>query len=96
MNRAVIANEVAIGQAVGLASWAFHYNSIGDWLLEYDRYLAGPTTGFSTSVLTPASQVFKIPGGTTFVPLLSSYAKGMSAINHVVKVGLNQGLGLFQ
>ncbi|MGR8946938.1 MAG: hypothetical protein ACU84Q_02760 [Gammaproteobacteria bacterium] len=84
MNRAVIANEVAIGQAVGLASWAFHYNSIGDWLLEYDRYLAGPTTGFSTSVLTPASQVFKIPGGTTFVPLLSSYAKGMSAINHVV------------
>ena len=83
MNRAVIANEVAIGQAVGLASWAFHYNSIGDWLLEYDKYLAAPTSGFSTSVLTPASQVFKIPGGT-FVPLLSSYAKGISAINHVV------------
>ena len=83
MNRAVVANEVAIGQAVGLASWAFHWNSIGDWLLEYDRFLAGPTVGFSTSVLTPAAAVFKTAGGV-FIPLLSGYANGMSSINSIV------------
>ncbi|MGB1885565.1 MAG: pilus assembly protein TadG-related protein, partial [Gammaproteobacteria bacterium] len=35
-NRAMVANEVAIGQAIGMASWAYHWKSIGDFLLEYN------------------------------------------------------------
>jgi len=93
MNRAIIANEVAVGQSVGLASWAFHWNSIGEWLLEYNKYLSGPTSGFSDSFLQPASAVFTVTGSrlpVSFVPLMSAYARGLSAINHYT----NQAYGI--
>ncbi len=86
MNRAIVANEVAIGQAVGLASWAFHWNSIGDWLQEYDRFLTGPTLGISSSFLQPAAAIFNVSGGV-FIPLLSNYAKLMTGVNHNVNKG---------
>ncbi|MEM7468802.1 MAG: hypothetical protein AAF387_18190, partial [Pseudomonadota bacterium] len=89
MNRAVIANEVAIGQAVGLASWAFHFESIGRWLVEYDKFLAGPTLGGSTAPLNTISKVFQVPG-KVFVNLLSAYAKGMALIN----TNINKAYGL--
>ena len=89
MNRAVIANEVAIGQAVGLASWAFHFESIGRWLVEYDKFLAAPTSGGSTAPLNAVSKVFQVPG-KVFVNLLSAYAKGMTLIN----TNINRAYGL--
>lgn len=89
MNRAVIANEVAIGQAVGLASWAFHFESIGRWLLEYDKFLIGPTSGGSTGPLTAASKAFQIPG-RVFVTLLTTYAKGMTVINTNINFAYGQ------
>ena len=89
MNRAVIANEVAIGQAVGLASWAFHFESIGRWLLEYDKFLVGPTLGGSTGPLTAASKAFQIPG-RIFVNLLTKYAQGMTVINTNINFAYGQ------
>lgn len=89
MNRAVIANEVAIGQAVGLASWAFHFESIGRWMVEYDKFLAGPTIGGSTAPLNAISKVFQVPG-KVFVTILSAYAKGMTLIN----TNINKAYGL--
>ena len=32
MNRAIVANEVAIGQFIGLASWGSHIKSMADFL----------------------------------------------------------------
>lgn len=36
LNKAMVANEVAIGQAIGMASWAWHWESIGGFLNEYN------------------------------------------------------------
>ena len=90
-NRAIVANEVAIGQAIGLASWAYHWVSIGDFILEYNKYLTGPTLTISNSVLPPLASVFQISGGV-FVTLMRGYAKAMTAVNHNV----NKGYGIAQ
>ena len=53
MNRAIVANEVAIGQFVGLASWAFHFKSFADYLDTYDKFILSPLTlGISTPIVT--------------------------------------------
>jgi Putative Flp pilus-assembly TadE/G-like len=53
-NRAMVANEVAIGQAVGLASWPRHWESIG----YYENNLCGskiePLGVFLTDIVNPA------------------------------------------
>ena len=83
-NRAIVANEVAIGQAIGMASWAYHWKSIGDFLMEYDKFLSGPTLGISTSIIQPLANIgFQVPGGF-FVTLMRGYAKAMTAVNHNV------------
>ncbi len=90
-NRAMVANEVAIGQAIGMASWAYHWKSIGDFLLEYNKYLTGPTLGISNAVLTPLATAFQVPGGI-FVTIMRGYAKAMTAVNHNV----NKAYGISQ
>ncbi|MGE3774682.1 MAG: Tad domain-containing protein [Gammaproteobacteria bacterium] len=80
-NRAIIANEVAIGQAIGMASWAYHWKSIGDFLLEYNKFLSGPTLGISNSILPPMATPFQVSGGL-FVTMMRAYAKAMTAVNH--------------
>lgn len=53
MNRAIVANEVAIGQFVGLASWAYHFKSFADYLDTYDKFILSPLTlGVSTPIVT--------------------------------------------
>ena len=90
-NRAMVANEVAIGQAIGMASWAYHWKSIGDFLLEYNKYLTGPTLGISNSILPPMAQAFTIPGNI-FATIMGGYAKAMTAVNHNV----NKAYGIAQ
>lgn len=90
-NRAIVANEVAIGQAIGMASWAYHWKSIGDFLLEYNKYLSGPTLGISNAVLVPLATGFQVPGGI-FITLMRGYAKAMTAVNHNV----NKAYGIAQ
>lgn len=90
-NRAMVANEVAIGQAIGMASWAYHWKSIGDFLLEYNKYLTGPTLGVSNAILTPLATGFQVPGGI-FVTLMRGYARAMTAVNHNV----NKAYGISQ
>ena len=41
-NRAMIANEVAIGQMVGLASWVYHWGSFDPYLNAYRLYFLDP------------------------------------------------------
>ncbi len=90
-NRAIVANEVAIGQAIGMASWAYHWKSIGDFLLEYNKFLTGPTLGISNAVLPPLATAFQVPGGI-FVTIMRGYAKAMTAVNHNV----NKAYGISQ
>lgn len=90
-NRAIVANEVAIGQAIGMASWAYHWKSIGDFILEYNKYLTGPTLGISNTVLPPLATAFQVPGGF-FITLMRGYAKAMTAVNHNV----NKAYGISQ
>jgi hypothetical protein len=90
-NRAIVANEVAIGQAIGMASWAAHWKSIGDFLLEYNKYLSGPTLGISNAILPPLASAFQVSGGV-FMTLMRGYAKAMTAVNHNV----NKAYGIAQ
>lgn len=92
MNRAIVANEVAVGQAVGLASWAYHWESIGLFLLEYNKFLTGPTLGASNSVLPPMAKVFTVPAKSVFKPLMKGYANAITTVNHYA----NQGYGTAQ
>ena len=41
-NRAMVANEVAIGQLVGMASWATHWMSFEAYLMAYERLFVYP------------------------------------------------------
>ena len=75
-NRAMVANEVAIGQMVGMASWASHWESFGYYLMAYHRLFIGPlvtavslgtAAGPIETVFTTASNVgFIAPGKTLF------------------------------
>ena len=67
MNRAIVANEVAIGQIVGLASWAAHFKSFADYMDSYNLYFLAPATlGASTAVITPVTSVWRGVGTTAF------------------------------
>jgi hypothetical protein len=63
-NRAMVANEVAIGQLVGLASWARHWRSYADYIRAYDRLVLAPITfGVSTGIVNTFTTIaFEVPG----------------------------------
>jgi len=71
-NRAMVANEVAIGQLVGMASWATHWESFGSYLLAYHRLFISPlvsaaslgtaTAPVETVFQTVARVGFQVPG----------------------------------
>ncbi len=71
-NRAMVANEVAIGQLVGMASWATHWESFGTYLLAYHRLFISPlvsaaslgtaTAPVETVFQTVARVGFQVPG----------------------------------
>lgn len=71
-NRAMVANEVAIGQLAGMASWATHWESFGAYLLAYHRMFVSPlvsaaSLGTATApvetVFQTASRIaFQVPG----------------------------------
>ncbi|OGT31678.1 MAG: hypothetical protein A2W28_09185 [Gammaproteobacteria bacterium RBG_16_51_14] len=86
-NRAMIANEVAIGQMVGLASWARNWKSYGDYLNAYDKLILAPLTlGASTAFITPLSMVFTVPGvpASSFMGTIAKVgAQVLSFINKI-------------
>jgi hypothetical protein len=75
-NRAMVANEVAIGQMVGMASWATHWESFGYYLMAYHRLFIQPlisaaSLGTATApvetIFTTVSNVgFNVPGKLFF------------------------------
>ena len=75
-NRSMVANEVAIGQLVGMASWATHWESFAYYLLAYDRLFIQPlvsaaslgtATGPIETIFQTAARVgFQTPGKLFF------------------------------
>ena len=90
MNRAIVANEVAIGQMVGLASWAFHFTSFADFMDTYDKFVLSPLTlGVSTPIITAITSVWRGIGNTA-ISILSVIAN----IGTVVLHNINKFYGL--
>ena len=75
-NRAMVANEVAIGQLVGMASWATHWSSFESYLMAYERLfiyplVMGASLGTSGDAVenvfkTATNLAFKVPGDLFF------------------------------
>ena len=87
MNRAIVANEVGVGQLVGLASWAFHWRSFADFLMAYDTCCLGPATlGISTPIMQSITNIaWRIPG-ETFISILSPIANiGTTVLHNINK-----------
>ena len=54
MNRAIVANEVGIAQFVGLASWAYHFQSFAQYIGFYNNCCLAPATlGASNAFIQP-------------------------------------------
>ncbi|NKB38265.1 MAG: hypothetical protein GKR93_14060 [Gammaproteobacteria bacterium] len=82
MNRAIVANEVAIGQFVGLASWAYHFKSFADYLDTYDKIALSPATlGVSTPIVTAITGPWR-GAGQTAVTALGKLANVATLVFH--------------
>jgi Putative Flp pilus-assembly TadE/G-like len=82
MNRAIVANEVAIGQFVGLASWAYHFKSFADFLDTYDKFMLSPVTlGISTPIVTAITGPWR-GAGQTAITLMSKLANVATLVFH--------------
>ncbi|HTT07931.1 MAG TPA: hypothetical protein VMH34_03990 [Gammaproteobacteria bacterium] len=86
-NRAICANEVAIGQLVGLASWAAHIRSISDFLNFFNTtFLAAPTLGISTAIIEPIAAVFETVGGVLQSAVKPIAKYGVKVLYNIDKV----------
>lgn len=82
MNRAMVANEVAIGQFVGLASWAFHFKSFADFLDTYDKFMLSPVTlGVSTPIVTAITGPWR-GAGQSAITAMSKLANVTTLVFH--------------
>ncbi len=87
MNRAIVANEVAIGQLIGLASWAYHFKSFADYLDTYDKLFLSPATlGVSTPIVTAITGPWR-GAGQTAIGVMSKIANfGTLVIHNINKI----------
>ncbi len=85
MNRAMIANEVAIGQLLGLASWGFLWESYADFLNAYVRPLQEIPilNAVPAAVYGFTSVAFRVPG-KAFIALLGTLANYGTTVLHYV------------
>lgn len=81
MNRAIVANEVAVGQLVGMASWAFHWRSYDDYLRAYSTPLKPTPLAPLAAVLEGIGKVFKISGDVA-IKIMKPLAKYGTLITH--------------
>ncbi|GJM05070.1 MAG: hypothetical protein DHS20C09_10610 [marine bacterium B5-7] len=82
MNRAIVANEVGIAQFVGLASWAFHFQSFASYLGFYNNCCFSPATlGGSNAFIQPVVSAWQGPGNTA-VRLMSKLANVATVLLH--------------
>ncbi len=68
-NRAMVANEVAIGQLVGMASWATHWESFGYYLMAYHRLFISPLVSAASlgTATAPVETIFTTASNIAFI-----------------------------
>ncbi len=87
MNRAIVANEVAIGQFVGLASWAYHFKSFADYLDSYNQLFLSPLTlGASNAIVTPITSVWRTAGSFAVTAMKTIANYGTLVIHNINKI----------
>ena len=88
LNRAMVANEVAIGQLMGLASWASLVKSYGDFFNAYVKPLEPvPIIGqIIPPIIGGVSAIFKIAGGTLekFLGILGNIGTSFMHVSNLV------------
>ena len=92
-NRAMVANEVSIGQMVALLSWAKHYKNVGAFV-KYPAYnfpIAPPSPVTFSNVLEVVTLPYKIMGTAVEVPTKFIVDKWPTVISY-----FNSTLGVFQ
>ncbi|MEM7540154.1 MAG: pilus assembly protein TadG-related protein [Pseudomonadota bacterium] len=62
INKALIANEVAVGQLIGLVSWTSYWKSYGTYLNAYGKTLDAVTLGATSPITTPIANAFTTSG----------------------------------
>ncbi|MEE8233418.1 MAG: pilus assembly protein TadG-related protein, partial [Gammaproteobacteria bacterium] len=95
-NRAMVANEVAIGQLVGMASWATHWQSYGSYLLGYHRLFIQPlisaaslgtATGPVETVFQSVAKIgFTVPGKFFYKVFKAIGNIGATVLHNINKV----------
>ena len=95
-NRAMVANEVAIGQLVGMASWATHWTSFESYLMAYERLfiyplVMGASLGTSGDAVenvfkTATNLIFKVPGDLFYKVFKVAANIGASVLHNINKV----------
>ncbi len=87
MNRAIVANEVAIGQLVGLASWAYHFKSFADYIDSYNQLFLSPLTlGASNAIVTPITTVWRTAGSAAATVMKTIANYGTLVIHNINKI----------
>jgi hypothetical protein len=92
-NRAMVANEVSIGQMVALLSWANHYKNVGAFV-KYPAYnfpVAPPSPVTFSQVLEVMTLPYKIMGTSVSAPTKVIVDKWPTVIST-----FNSALGAFQ
>lgn len=92
-NRAMVANEVSIGQMVALLSWANHYKNVGAFV-KYPAYnfpIAPPSPVTFAQVLEVVTLPYKIMGTAVSSPTKAIVDKWPTVVST-----FNSGLGVFQ
>lgn len=92
-NRAMVANEVSIGQMVALLSWAKHYKQVGAFT-SYPLYnfpVAPPSPITFSQILTVLTTPWKIMGTAIEAPTKVMVSKWPTVVSY-----FNGALGLFQ
>lgn len=94
-NRAMVANEVAIGQLVGMASWATHWSSFESYLMAYERLfiyplVMGASLGTSGDAVenvfkTATNFAFKLPGDLFYKAFKVVANIGATVLNYINK-----------
>jgi len=92
-NRAMIANEVSIGQFVALLSWANHYKNIGPFLQFplYQTPVVAPGPFTYSNLLGIVTSPFQVMGNTVSGPTKLMVDKWPTVVS-----AFNSSLGVFQ
>lgn len=92
MNRAIVANEVGIAQFVGLASWAYHFQSFASYLGFYNNCCFSPATlGLSNPIIQPI-----VTGWTTAGNIAVRIMTKLASVATVLLHNINKIYGIAQ